>query len=171
MTWTPNHGLPGQKRDGAPFMRALRAERMQLIAGLQNQHALPAYRNDDKLVLLEFGRFIARQVRRSGRPRLRQRFKIADDWISDADQPAEKTRAQNKVEKMSARSCRTGSCSHALFHRRFSIRRENLFQVFTPGRQPRDLREQNSRASGLLRGQILVNPGGCSATIAHSRDN
>ena len=132
-------------------MRALRAERMQLIAGLQNQHALTAHRNNDKLVLLKFGGLIARQMRRSGRPCLRQRFKIANDWISDADQPAEKTRAQKKIEKMATRCCRTRSCSYALFHRQFSIRRENLFQVFTPSRQPRDLREQNSRASGHQR--------------------
>ncbi len=129
MTWAPNHGLPGQKRNGAPFMRALRAERMQLIAGLQNQHALPAHWSDDKLVLLEFGDFIARQTRRPRSPGLRQRLEIANNWISDADQPAEEARAQKKIEKMTARGYR--SCCGLFVHRRCSIRRRNLFQVFT----------------------------------------
>jgi hypothetical protein len=52
-------------------MRALRAERVQLIGRLQNDHALSAHWNDDKLVLLEFGRFIARQMRGPGRSCLR----------------------------------------------------------------------------------------------------
>jgi hypothetical protein len=86
-------------------MRALCAERMQLIARLQNQHALATHRNDHKLILLQFGGFIASQMRRPGRPGLRQRFKIANDWISDADQPAEQARAQNKIEKMATRRC------------------------------------------------------------------
>jgi hypothetical protein len=76
---------------------------MQLILGLQNDHPLPANRNNDKLILLQFGRFIARQMRRSCRPGLRQRFKIANDWIGDTDQPAEQARAQKKIEKMAAR--------------------------------------------------------------------
>lgn len=79
---------------------------MQLIARLQNQHALSAYRDDDKLVLLEFGRFIARQSRRPGRAGLRQRFQITNDWVSNADQPTEKARAQNQIEKMTTRCCR-----------------------------------------------------------------
>jgi hypothetical protein len=100
MTWAPNHGLPGQKRNGAPFVRALCAERMQLIAGLQNQHALSAYRNDHKLVLLKLGYFIARQMRRPGRPGLWQRFEITNDWVRNADEPTEKARSQKKIEKM-----------------------------------------------------------------------
>ena len=151
MTGAPNYRLPRQKRDRASFVRALRAERMQLITRLQNQDALSAHRHNHKLVLLKLGRFIACEMCWAGRPSLRQRFKIANDWISDADQPAEKTRAQKKIEKMATRCCRTRNCCLALFHRQFSIRRENLFQVFTPSRQPRDLREQNSRASGHQR--------------------
>jgi len=73
---------------------------MQLIAGLQNEHALPAHGDDDKLVLFQFGRFIARQMRRSCGPGLRQRFEITNDWISDTDQPTEKARTQKKIEKM-----------------------------------------------------------------------
>jgi hypothetical protein len=75
---------------------------MQLIAGLQDQHALPAHRNDDKLVLLELGCFIARQMRWSGRAGLRERFEVTNNWIRNADQPTEKARAQNKIEKMTA---------------------------------------------------------------------
>ena len=75
---------------------------MQLIARLQNQHPLPAYRNDNELVLLEFGGFIARQMRWAGRPRLRQRFQVSNDWVSNTDQPAEKARAQYNVEEMAA---------------------------------------------------------------------
>ena len=90
---------------------------MQLIARLQNQHALPAYRNNDELVLLEFGGFIARQMRRPGRPGLRQRFKVTNDRISNTDQPAEEARAQKKVEEMAARCCRTErSASSAIVH-------------------------------------------------------
>src|SRR6266516_2736918 len=116
MTWAPNYGVPWQKRNRAPFMRALRAERMQLIARLQNQHALTAHRNDDTLVLLEFGSFIACQMRRPGRPGLRQRFEIPNDRISNAGQPSEGARAQKEIKKMAARRCRTGSCCHAFFH-------------------------------------------------------
>jgi len=105
MAGTPNYGLPRQKRDRAPFVGALCAERVQLIASLQNQHALPAHRNDDKLILLQFGRFIASQPRRSGRPGLRQRFEITNDWISDAGQPTNEARAQKKIEKMATRRC------------------------------------------------------------------
>jgi hypothetical protein len=103
----PNDGLPRQKRDRASFMRALRAERVQFIAGLQNQYALPAHRNDDKLVLLQFGRFITSQSRRSGRTGLWQRLEITNDWISNADQPREDACAQKKIEKMATRRCRT----------------------------------------------------------------
>ena len=74
-------------------MCAFRAERMQLITRLQDQHSLPAYWNDDELVLLQFGGFIARQMRRAGRPGLRQRFKVTNDRISNTDQPAEEARA------------------------------------------------------------------------------
>jgi len=79
---------------------------MQLIARLQNQHALPAYWNDDKLVLLEFGGFIARQMRWAGRASLRQRFKISNDRISNTHKPTEEARAQKNVEEMPARRCR-----------------------------------------------------------------
>lgn len=75
---------------------------MQLIARLQNQHALPAHWDDDKLVLFEFGRFIARQMRRPRRAGLWQWFKITDDWVRNADQPTEKACAQNHIEKMTA---------------------------------------------------------------------
>ena len=87
---------------------------MQLITRLQNQHPLPAYRNNDELVLLEFGGFIARQMRWPGRPGLRQRFKVTNDRISNTDQPAEEARAQKKVEEMAARRCRSrlGSFIH-----------------------------------------------------------
>jgi hypothetical protein len=90
---------------------------MQLITRLQDQHPLPAYRNDDELVLLEFGGFIARQMRRPGRPCLWQRFKVTDDRISHTDQPAEKARAQKNVEEMAARRCRSrlGSFIHHRF--------------------------------------------------------
>lgn len=77
---------------------------MQLIAGLQHQYALPAYRNDNELILLELGRFIARQTRWPGRSRLRKRFKVADDRIRNAHKPCEEARAQNNVEEMAARS-------------------------------------------------------------------
>ena len=66
---------------------------MQLIARLQNQHALPAYWNDDKLVLLEFGGFITRKMRWTSRPGLRQRFKVTNDRISNTHEPAEEARA------------------------------------------------------------------------------
>ena len=58
---------------------------MQLIARLQNQHALSAYRNDDKLFLFELGRFIAREMRRSGRSGLRQWFEVTNNWVRNAD--------------------------------------------------------------------------------------
>jgi len=90
---------------------------MQLITRLQDQHPLPAYRNNDELVLLEFGGFVARQMRWAGRPCLRQRFKVTDDRISNTDQPAEKARAQKKIEKMAARRYRSrlGLFVHARF--------------------------------------------------------
>ena len=90
---------------------------MQLITRLQDQHTLPAYRNNDELVLLEFGSFIARQMRWTGRPGLRQWFKVTDDRISNTHQPAEEARAQQKVEEMAARCCRSrlGSFIHARF--------------------------------------------------------
>ena len=102
-------------------MRALRAERMQLITRLQDQHPLPAYRNDDELVLLEFGGFIARQMRWPGRPCLRQWFKVTDDRISNTHQPAEEARSQKNVEEMAARCCRSrlGSFIHARFFMRW----------------------------------------------------
>jgi len=98
-------------------MRALRTERVQLIARLQNQHTLAAYRNDYELILLEFRRFIAGQMRWAGRPRLWQRFQVANDWVSNTDQPAEEARAQENVEKMTARCCqsRLGSFTHDRF--------------------------------------------------------
>jgi hypothetical protein len=90
---------------------------MQLITRLQDQHPLPAYRNNDELVLLEFGSFIARQMRWPGRPCLWQRFKVTDDRISNTHQPAEEARAQQKVEEMAARRylSRLGSFIHARF--------------------------------------------------------
>ena len=109
MAWTPNDGLPGQKSYCASFVRAFRTERMQLISRLQNQHPLPAYRNDDELVLLEFGRFIARQMRWAGRTCLRQRFKVTNDRISNTDQPTEEACAQKNVHTGSAGGCKTGN--------------------------------------------------------------
>ena len=53
---------PGMKRDGATFVRALGAERVELIFRLDNDHALAADRHDDELILLQFGGFIARQI-------------------------------------------------------------------------------------------------------------
>lgn len=90
---------------------------MQLITRLQDQHPLPAHRNNDELVLLEFGSFIARQMRRAGRPCLRQWFKVTDDRINNTDQPAEEARAQKKIEKMAARRYRSrlGSFIHCPF--------------------------------------------------------
>ena len=90
---------------------------MQLITRLQDQHPLPAYRNNDELVLLEFGSFVARQMRWAGRPGLRQRFKVTNDRISNTDQPAEEARAQKNVEEMAARCCRSrlGSFIHGRF--------------------------------------------------------
>jgi len=125
VTGAPNYRLPRQKRDRASFVRALRAERMQLITRLQDQHSLPAYRNNDELVLLEFGSFIARQMRWSGRPGLWQRFKVTDDRISNTDQPAEEARAQKKVEEMAARRYRSRLGS--FIHRRF------FYALFPPG--------------------------------------
>ena len=75
---------------------------MQLITRLQDQHPVPAYRNNDELVLLEFGGFIARQMRWPGRPCLWQRFKVTDDRISNTHQPPEEAHAQKKIEKMTA---------------------------------------------------------------------
>jgi hypothetical protein len=86
-------------------VRALRAERVQLTIGLQNQHPLTAYWNDDKLILLKLGYFITGQMRRAGRTRLRQRLEITNDWIDDAGQPTERGRTQKKIEKMAARRC------------------------------------------------------------------
>ena len=74
-------------------MRALRAERVQLITRLQHQDALSTYRNDNELILLEFRGFIARQMRWSRWPGLLQRFEITNDRVRNADQPTEKTRA------------------------------------------------------------------------------
>ena len=90
---------------------------MQLITRLQDQHPLPAYRNNDELVLLEFGSFVARQMRWASRPGLRQRFKVTNDRISNTDQPAEEARAQKKIEKMAARRYRSrlGSFIHRPF--------------------------------------------------------
>jgi hypothetical protein len=79
---------------------ALRAERVQLIGRLQNYHALPAHRNDDKFILLELGRLIASQTSRSSRPGLRQRLEVTNDRVSNADQPTEEARAQKEIKKM-----------------------------------------------------------------------
>lgn len=103
MTRAPNHRLAGQKRDRASFVRALRTEGMQLIAGLQHQYALPAYRNDNELILLQLRSFIARQMCWTGRSRLGKRFKVTDDRIRNAHEPCEEARAQNNVEEMAAR--------------------------------------------------------------------
>ena len=116
MARAPNYRLPRQKRYRASFVRALRAERMQLIARLQHQYPLPAYRNDDELILLKLGGFITRQMCWSSRPRLRKRFKVTDDRIRNAHEPAEKARAQKNVEKMAAGSCL--SRLDAFIHRR-----------------------------------------------------
>jgi hypothetical protein len=78
---------------------------MQLILGLQNDHALPTYWNDDKLILLKLGCFITRQMRRPSRSGLRQRFEITNNWINDAGQPTEDGRTQEKIEKVAARRC------------------------------------------------------------------
>ena len=75
---------------------------MQLITCLQDQHPLPAYWNNDELVLLEFGSFVARQMRWPGRPGLRQRFQITNDRISNTHQPAQEARTQNNIDKMAA---------------------------------------------------------------------
>ncbi len=99
MTGAPNYRLPRQKRDRASFVRAFRAERMQLITRLQNQDALSAYRHNHELVLLELGGFIACEMRWAGRPGLRQRFKVTNDRISNTDQPAEEARAQRRSRK------------------------------------------------------------------------
>ena len=117
MTRAPNYRLPRQKRYCASFVRALGTERMQLIAGLQHHHALPAYWNDHKLILLKLGSFVARQTRWSGRPCLRKRFKVTDDRIGNAHKPAEEARAQENVEEMAARGwlSRLGSFVHARF--------------------------------------------------------
>ena len=103
MAWTPNYRLPRQKCYRASFVRTFRAERMQLITRLQNQHPLPTYRNDNELVLLEFGGFIACQTRWPGRACLRQRFKITNDWISNTHEPTEEACAQKNVKEMAAR--------------------------------------------------------------------
>ena len=103
MTGAPNYRLPRQKRDRASFVRALRAERMQLITRLQNQDPLSAYRHNYKLVLLKLGRFIACEMCWTGRPGLRQRFKVTNDRISNTDQPAEEARAQKKLSRKMAR--------------------------------------------------------------------
>jgi hypothetical protein len=98
---------------------------MQLITRLQDQHPLPAYRNDDELLLLEFGGFIARQMRWPGRPCLWQRFKVTDDRISNTHQPTEEARAQKNVEEMAARCCRSRLGS--FIHRRF------FYALIAPG--------------------------------------
>ena len=103
---------------------------MQLIARLQDEHSLPAYRNDNELVLLQFGGFIARQMRRAGRSGLWQRFKITNDRISNTDQPAEEARAQKKVEEMAARCCRRSHivCHTADDHEQF---RPTVLRIFS----------------------------------------
>jgi hypothetical protein len=93
---------------------------MQLISRLQDQHPLPAYWNNDELVLLEFGSFVARQTRWASRPGLWQRFKVTNDRISNTDQPTEEARAQKKVEEVAARCCRSRLGS--FIHRRFFMR-------------------------------------------------
>ena len=98
-------------------MGAFRAERMQLVARLQNQDALSAHRDNHKLVLLKLGRFIACEMCWPGRSGLRQRFKVTNDGISNTDQPAEEARAQKKVEEMAARRYRSSLGS--FIHRRF----------------------------------------------------
>ena len=103
MAGAPYYRLPGQKRDRASFVGALRAKRMQLITRLEHEDTLTADRNDDELVLLELGCFITRQMRWTGRPRLRQRFKVTNNRIGNAYQPAKQTRAQKNVEEMAAR--------------------------------------------------------------------
>ena len=122
---------------------------MQLIASLKNQNALSAHRDDHKLILLEFGCFIARQSRRSRWTSLRQRFEITNDWISDADQPAEEARAQKEIEKMAARYCRNRP---GLFvHRETSIREQRLLQVFVSASERGDVAKQrfkNERIGG-----------------------
>lgn len=99
-------------------MCALRAERVQLIGRLQNYHALPAHRNDDKFILLELGRLIAGQMRWPRRPGLWQRFEVTNDWVNDTDQPAKQARTQEKIQKMAARRrCRSrpGQSVHCRF--------------------------------------------------------
>src|SRR6187551_1624510 len=90
---------------------------MQLVTSLQNQDALSAHRNNHKLVLLKLGRLIACEMCWAGRPGLRQRLKVTNDGISNADQPPKKARAQKKIEEMATRCCRSrlGSFIHARF--------------------------------------------------------
>jgi hypothetical protein len=159
VTWTPNHGLTRQKRDGAPFVRALRAERVQLILRLQNDDALAAHRDDDKFVLLELGRLIARQARRPCGTRLRQRFEITNDRVSNTGQPAKQACAQKKIEKMAARRARIGRYQRLFVHsglpRRQCIWQEKPFQASVSVGKPLSrakrlaVRKLRHRSSGI----------------------
>lgn len=101
---------------------------MQLITRLQNQYALSAHRDNHKLVLLKLGRFISREMCWAGRPGLRQRFKVTNDWVSNTDQPAEEARPQKKIEKMAARCC--GSRLGSFIHSDFFMRSLHPVQAF-----------------------------------------
>src|SRR6476646_5894791 len=60
---TPENRFRRLISNGAAFVRALRAKSEELLIWrLQNNHALPAHRDDHEFVLFELGGFFARQV-------------------------------------------------------------------------------------------------------------
>ena len=117
MARTPDDRLAWQVTNRATFVRALGAEGQQfLILRLQNDYALPAHRDDDKFILLELGSLFAGQTRWSRGPGLRQRLEITNHRISDTGQPAEDGRAQQKIQKVTARRFRIGSYTGLFLH-------------------------------------------------------
>src|SRR3954466_11290420 len=87
---TPENRLGRLISNGAAFVSALRAKSEELLIGrLQNNHALPAHRDNHEFVLLELGGFLERQVGRAGWSRLRQRLEITNDGVGEVPEPAE----------------------------------------------------------------------------------
>ena len=94
VTRTPDDGLARLISHRATFMRALGAEREQLLVRrLQHDDALAAHRDDDELVLLELAGLFASEMRGPGRAGLWQWLEITNDRVGEANEPAERARA------------------------------------------------------------------------------
>ena len=84
-------------------MSALRAERANFGRTLDDDDALSSHRDDDELLLLQFGRFVSSEMGGTARTGLWQRLEIPDDGIDNACEPGKRACAQQDIKKMAPR--------------------------------------------------------------------